>query len=146
MQIKRRNMWPSECPFLCVFFSFFSFLFHFFFLSGFSRFSKRFPSSLGRNRNDFECYLVWPEISLAAGQGSHRTHDMRHSPGGRGKRWVSSSSRCLGLHLPLPCPVPPSRKWCVIYRQIVLCRGEVLLQCQQPKSDSTDLLMSSSSY
>lgn len=41
---------------------------------------------------------------------------------------------------------PFPRKWCVIYRQIVLCRGEVLLQCQQPKSDSTDLLMSSSSY
>lgn len=126
-----------------VFFS--SFLFHFF--SGF--FSYVFHRFLlaqqpGRNRNDFECYLVWPEISLAAGQGSHRTHDTRHSPGGRrAKRWLSS--RCLGLHLSPPLPCCP-RKWCVIYRQIVLCRGEVLLQCQQPKSDSTDLLMSSSSY
>lgn len=144
MQIKRRNMWPSECPFLC-FFS--SFLFHFF--SGF--FSYVFHRFLlaqqpGRNRNDFECYLVWPEISLAAGQGSHRTHDTRHSPRGReGKAMAQQQVFGVALVPALPRSRSP-RKWCVIYRQIVLCRGEVLLQCQQPKSDSTDLLMSSSSY
>lgn len=116
MQIKRRNMWPNQvCPFLFPPFpiSLFSCL-----PFSFSTFFHTFLLALSvRNRNDFECYLVWPEISLAAGQGqgSRRTG---HSQG-----W-GMSSRCLGLHSP-----PPrwhvARKLCVIYRQIVL-RREVL--------------------
>lgn len=63
--------------------------------------------------------MVWPEISLAAGQGSRRTG---RTAGGRerGRKGGADEQQVFGVAVSPLWHV--ARKLCVIYRQIVLRR------------------------